>query len=156
MRAAFSAPSSVLPAGSGDTDNLRFRGLTAAAPLRPLSDSGGSSSSVWTNSLYKFFRASGASLWASYFSSLCTKRLVLRDCEMDESAEESAPLRAIDCTKRRLSSEVYCIAMEGIPCSTACLTSLDLDRATGRQRLDDSAGTESSQHRAYTRYTRFL
>jgi hypothetical protein len=142
MRAAFSAPSSVLPAGSGDTDNLRFRGLTAAAPLRPLSDSGGSSSSVWTNSLYKFFRASGASLWASYFSSLCTKRLVLRDCEMDESAEESAPLRAIDCTKRRLSSGVYCIAMEGIPCSTAYLTSLDLDRATGRQRQTTATGRQ--------------
>jgi hypothetical protein len=66
---------------------------------------------------------------------------------MDERAEESVPLRAIDCTKRRLSSGVYCVAMEGIPCSSVYLTSLDLDRATGRQRRDRELSASSIQER---------
>ncbi len=44
---------------------------------------------------------------------------------MVEMAAESVPLRATDWRKSRLSKGVYCVEIEGIPCSNARVTSLD-------------------------------
>jgi hypothetical protein len=117
MRDAFNPPSSDLPVRSGDVDNLRFRGLTSIPVEFPLIDNGAASSSEWINSSYSVFRASGASLFASYFSSFCTNWLVFSDCEIVERVLRSVPLLAIDCRKRRLSRGVYCVKIEGIPYS---------------------------------------
>jgi hypothetical protein len=48
---------------------------------------------------------------------------------MVERAEESAPLRAIDWRKMRLSKGEYCVEIEGIPCSNAEI--LKSSRSTG-------------------------
>jgi hypothetical protein len=56
---------------------------------------------------------------------------------MVERAEESAPLRAIDWRKMRLSNGEYCVEIEGIPYSNAEILSLDR-KSRGSESESDS------------------
>ena len=111
--------------GSGDTDNLCFGVLLSSSALYPLTGNDSSLSSSLINSSYNIFSASGASLCASYFSSLCTEGLVLSEREILERERGSAPLRTTDWRKSRLSNGVYCVENDGIPYSIDYFASLD-------------------------------